>query len=133
MEFIVWTERYSTGNILVDAYHHIFFRMVTEFAEALEADRTVDLGDRIGFLVDYTFMHFEAEERLMAQAGYPALEAHQGIHRAFGERVRDLQARHSEAPEQLSALEVLGVMQDWFAHHILGSDLEFKPYLSASS
>ena len=29
----------------------------------------------------------------------------------------------------VSAEEVLYLIQDWFSHHILGTDMEFKPYV----
>lgn len=59
MEFVEWTEKYTVGNPLVDAYHHIFFQMVDEFRTALAQDIPPDMEDRIAFLVDYTIMHFE--------------------------------------------------------------------------
>jgi len=131
MEFVEWTERYSVGNTLVDAYHHIFFQMVEEFRSALERETPPDMEDRIAFLVDYTLMHFESEERLMAQAGYPDSEEHHAAHEAFREKMLDLQRRYRMDPGAVKADELLCLVQDWFANHILGSDMEFKPYLAS--
>ena len=74
MEFVEWTEKYTVGNPLVDAYHHIFFQMVDEFRTVLAQDAP-NMEDRIAFLVDYTLMHFESEEKLMEKAGYPDFES----------------------------------------------------------
>jgi len=129
MEFIEWTDKYSTGNPLVDAYHHIFFQMVQEFSASLKEENPAPMVDRVAFLVDYTFMHFDSEERLMERAGYPDLEAHQEVHLRFKERVKAIHQQFLENPNAFKAEEVLALVQDWFAHHILGEDMRFKPWV----
>ncbi len=129
MEFVEWTEKYSTGHPLVDAYHHIFFQMVEEFGLALQQGDQAGMQDRIAFLVDYTFMHFDSEERLMEKAGYADLEAHRAAHQRFKDQVNAVHRRYAENPDGVRAEEVLSLVQDWFAHHILGEDLRFKSTL----
>lgn len=129
MEFVEWTEKYSVGNPLVDAYHHIFFQMVEEFRVALHEQSAAAMADRIAFLVDYTLMHFDSEEKLMAKVGYPDLEAHQEQHRQFREKMQDLHRRYQADGEAVSAEELLVLVQNWFSQHILGTDMEFKPYV----
>jgi hemerythrin len=128
MEFKEWTEKYTVGNPLVDAYHHIFFQMVDEFRKAAAEACPPPMGDRIDFLVDYTLMHFDSEERWMARVGYPDVDAHSETHRAFREQILDLQRRYREDPGAISVEEVLFLVQDWFSSHILGSDMAFKDY-----
>jgi hemerythrin len=129
MEFVEWTEKYTVGNPLVDAYHHIFFQMVDEFRTALAQDVPPNMEDRISFLVDYTIMHFESEERLMEKASYPDFEAHRETHHVFRDKMLDLQRRYRLDPGAVKADELLCLIQDWFANHILGMDMEFKPYI----
>jgi hemerythrin len=129
MEFVEWTEQYSVGNTLVDAYHHIFFQMVEEFRTALVEQSPAAMEDRIAFLVDYTLMHFDSEEKLMEKVGYPDLEAHKEQHHLFREKMVELQKRYLRDPAAVKAEEVLYLIQDWFSHHILGTDMEFKPYV----
>lgn len=132
MEFVEWTEKYSTGNPLVDAYHHIFFQMVEEFGRALETEGAPCMQDRVAFLVDYTFMHFDSEERLMEKSGYADLEAHRVSHQKFRDQVNAIHRQYAENPDAVRAEEVLSLVQDWFAHHILGEDLRFKASLAQS-
>ena len=129
MEFVEWTEQYSVGNPLVDAYHHIFFQMVDEFRTALGEQSSQAMEERIGFLVDYTLMHFDSEEKLMEKAGYPDLEPHKEQHHQFRDQMLALQAKYRADPGAVEAEQVLLLVQDWFAHHILGTDMQFKPYL----
>ncbi len=129
MEFVEWTERFNTGNPLVDAYHQVFFQMVKEFGASLQQENPAPMADRIAFLVDYTFMHFDSEERLMERAAYPDLAAHREIHARFRERVEAVHRQFQENPSTFRAEEVLSLVQDWFAHHILGEDMRFKPWV----
>ncbi len=129
MEFVKWTEKYSTGNALVDAYHHIFFQMVEEFRATLTDENAPPMQERLAFLVDYTFMHFDSEERLMEKAGYPDLEAHCETHQRFKEKVKAIQQEFLAHPDAVKAEEVLSLVQDWFAHHILGEDMRYKPWV----
>ena len=131
MEFVEWTEKYSVGNPLVDAYHHIFFQMVEEYRTVLAMDVPPGMEDRIAFLVDYTLMHFDSEEKLMEKVAYPDLEPHKEQHRQFREKMLDLQRRFRAGDGAVSAEEVLYLIQDWFSHHILGTDMEFKPYVQS--
>ena len=131
MDFVEWTEKYSVGNTLVDAYHHIFFQMVDEFRTALTEQASAAMADRIAFLVDYTLMHFDSEEKLMEKVGYPDLDPHKEQHRLFREKMLDLQRRYQEADGGVGSEEVLYLIQDWFSHHILGTDMEFKPFVQS--
>jgi hemerythrin len=133
MEFVEWTEKYSVGNPLVDAYHHIFFQMVDEFRSALVEQSAAAMEDRIAFLVDYTLMHFGSEEKLMEKVAYPDLEAHREQHQLFRDKMLDLQKRYLQDAGAVKAEEVLYLIQDWFSHHILGTDMEFKPYVQGGN
>lgn len=59
-------------------------------------------------LVTCTTQHFEAEERLMAEAGYPELEGHKAKHKELLERTRKFRKR----------LELYGEenFTEWFNH-----------------
>ena len=129
MEFVEWTDKYSVGNPLVDAYHHIFFQMVDEFRTAMAQQVPPAMEDRIAFLVDYTLMHFDSEEKLMEKVGYPDVAAHKATHMDFREKMLDLHNRYKADANAVDAEEVLLLVQNWFSHHILGTDMEFKPYV----
>jgi hemerythrin-like metal-binding protein len=133
MEFVEWTEKHSVGNVLVDAYHHIFFQMVEEFRKVVLVNDPRQVEDCIRFLVDYTLMHFDSEERLMEAAAYPDFEAHKAVHQAFRDKMLELQERHQRNADAVGAEEVLFLIQKWFSEHILHTDMEFKPYLGAGN
>ena len=101
-----------------------------EFSESPEMDDPDGVMKRIAFLVEYVAMHLGAEEDLMRQAGYPGLEQHAEVHRAFSQKV--LSARDSFFKDQKSVTpdHVLEMMQGWFLNHILGEDKKYSPYVT---
>jgi len=42
----------------------------------------------------------------------------------------DLQRRYRLNPGAVKADELLCLIQDWFANHILGTDMELKPFIA---
>jgi hemerythrin len=129
MEFTQWTEAYSVGDPLMDAYHHIFFQTIHDLGNHLDSMAPEAIEERIAFLVNYASMHFDSEENLMARCGFPDLEAHRSKHQAFQERLLALQASYLEHRSSTIALQLLTMAQDWLVEHILGEDLLYKPYL----
>ena len=135
MNLVEWSEKFSVGDASMDAYHHIFFEMVKEFmAEARRGTFTqAELGDWIHFLGRYTLMHFRAEERLLERCNYPELEQHRAIHRSFAQEIAQLTARFEQYPEALPAQEVFTKAMLWFAQHILGEDMKYRPFMGGKA
>jgi hemerythrin len=74
--------------------------------------------------VDFTRVHFQAEEALMALAAYPDTAAHASAHARFLEEAREVQrvAAAAEAPRALASVAGLGrALRD----HVSGFDADF--------
>ena len=132
MEFTRWTERYSVGDPLMDAYHHIFFKTLEDFARELAELAPAAVEERIAFLLNYAAMHFDSEEQLMREVAFPELEAHRELHRTFKERLkRACRTATSPSPPARPAQELLELSEAWLREHILGEDMKYKPYPQA--
>jgi hemerythrin len=129
VEFIQWTEKYSVGDPLMDAYHHVFFQTIKDLAEALDTLPPEIVADRIDFLMSYAGMHFESEERLMEEHAFPGVEAHRSAHQAFKEQLAFIQENYRANPSPQIAEQLLAMSEDWLTKHILGEDMKYKPYL----
>ena len=129
MEFIQWTEKYSVGDPLMDAYHHVFFQTIQDLAETLDAMPLDVVGERIAFLLSYASMHFESEEHLMRTHAFPDLETHTAMHQAFREQLSYIQDSYQANPSARIAEQLLSLTQDWLTTHILSEDMKYKPYL----
>lgn len=129
MEFEQWQRTYTVGDPLMDAYHHIFFQTLEDLAAAIDTITPEAVADRIAFLSNYAEMHFQSEERLMAEHGFPELEGHAREHQAFRDRLSAFRQSYLAAPSPAAARQLLQMIQDWLAHHILEEDMKYRPYL----
>lgn len=122
IKFVEWQESYNVGNTLIDTHHRVFFGMLKELSESHHANDRTKLEECIEFLTDYLIMHLQAEEDLMAQAGYPDMEAHIASHQSFATKILSLKTVYESNPDNFNADDLLQLMQDWFLMHILDID-----------
>lgn len=129
MDLDTWSERYTVGDPLVDAYHRVFFDVLRTTEQSLDLSSAEAVQLRLAFLDQYAALHFESEEAIMATAGFPETDAHRELHRDFRRKVGDLQASFGAEPAPGLAREILVLMGDWWAEHILGEDRKMAPYV----
>src|SRR5512136_2487135 len=81
---VSWDRSLETGDPEIDAQHRELFHRIDKLLAAT-ADRRArsEVGRLLTFLGDYVVSHFEAEERLMADSGYPEAAPHRDEHRRF--------------------------------------------------
>jgi hemerythrin len=124
-----WRPEYSMNAPALDREHQSLFRIAAELHGAMVngsgKEITRGILDR---LVRYTLVHFAHEERLMAQAGYPGLEAHRAEHQALASQVQDFALRF-EAGKIAVTVQLLQFLKGWLVDHIAGSDRRYVPYL----
>lgn len=78
---LVWEDSFSVGVALLDEQHRRVIEMINSLAEA-RLEREV-LSETLVKMLDYAREHFEAEEHLLAQHGYPDLALQRSEHLAF--------------------------------------------------
>ncbi|HYQ81425.1 MAG TPA: hemerythrin domain-containing protein [Anaeromyxobacteraceae bacterium] len=100
--------------------------------KALEAQMAPG-GDRaeatrtLSQFIEFTKVHFEAEELLMGLHAYPQAEAHAAAHRRLRGEAEVIRRAHGsgKGPEALrSAARLRGALQD----HLRGPDLAFEDW-----
>jgi len=128
-----WKDTYSVQIPLLDGQHRNLFRMAEELHAAMLARQgKATLAQILNRLVQYTLVHFEQEERLMREHGYPGLDAHVAEHRALTSQVKQFQADFASGRTALS-VQVLQFLKDWLEGHIKGSDRAYAPYLAGKA
>jgi len=132
---IVWGPEYRIGQAVIDAQHRELFAAVNEFARVVRGAKTGAQALRISaFLRRYVEEHFETEERVMREAGYPLLDVQQQQHARFA---RDFSKLEVELHETLTArrtfllFRVQLLVVDWLAHHTMKADRHFGRFLAA--
>ena len=122
MPLLQWEPRYSVGIAAMDAQHHRLIDLINTLHEAMvNGDANNVLGTILHELVLYTKTHFAAEERLMRDAGYPGLEAHQRLHAMLVDRVATLMLQHNNGAAALS-ISTSKFLKDWLVIHIQDQD-----------
>ncbi|MEJ2694324.1 MAG: bacteriohemerythrin [Candidatus Thiodiazotropha sp.] len=129
MSLMKWTqEEYGTNVDICDNQHKELFDRVNALNEAVGNGNRDDIGNRLDYLIDYVVEHFQTEERLMEQRGYPGLEQHRQEHENLVSTCADLQGRfHSDEADIEEG--TMAFIKNWLDHHIPQIDKSYGPAL----
>ena len=122
---MLWNSNYEIGNALVDSEHKEIFEMVDKLLADDFTGRPDKIKSTIDFLAGYVLRHFDHEEQLMDESGYPDKDrdSHVKEHRDF---IRTTDALAKNVESNLDSidlsLEVNKVIVGWLANHVMGSD-----------
>lgn len=129
MALIQWSAMLSVGVTQFDNEHKKLVDMVNNLHDAMKTGKGSDVvGKTLDGLISYTATHFAAEERLMQQHGYPAIDKHKGEHTALVKQALEIQKNFKEGkalPQNL-----LQFLKDWLMKHIAGEDKKYGPFLN---
>jgi len=124
-----WKPEYSVQIPKIDAQHQRLFRMAGELHKAMaEGKSKAVLEPLLAQLVDYTKVHFAAEEGFMAQYKFPKLGEHKTEHDQLTAQVLDLQKRF-RAGEACLGLNLMMFLKTWLERHIAGSDQQYSTFI----
>ena len=131
---IEWSPAFETGIDEIDEQHRILVHTLNEASVKLSHECLREVADQITQdLLAYALYHFETEEHLMLQYGYPdqamaEAELHQEQHRSFSVRVlairEDINAGAPIEPSQLVTF-----LNEWLVNHILNTDKKLGAFI----
>jgi hemerythrin-like metal-binding protein len=75
--------------------------------------------------------HFDYEEQLFAQTGYPLAKEHRATHQAFRQRIADYRASARHAKDSIVAVELLHLLKQWMTGHMQDDDRVACRHLNA--
>jgi hemerythrin-like metal-binding protein len=122
METFAWSDRFLTGEGIVDSEHRELVRIINWVGSLHARDaQSEDIEKVLEELVQYAVVHFSHEEALMAQAGCDQrhVELHQRIHRDFAKQITNMRQVKAGSSDTEFLLRFL---TNWLAYHILGTD-----------
>jgi hemerythrin-like metal-binding protein len=135
MTLAVWSEKYATGIGLIDAQHRRLFQAINRMEEAYRAGtEEAEAQESLAFLARYTLEHFETEEALMQEIGYPMLEFHRKEHAGLMTRILEMKTKLDEGfltPLHGAdfAAHMANFAADWLAHHINEADMGYVQFV----
>jgi hemerythrin len=121
---LVWDKKYELGHAEVDRQHRSLCEMVNNIIRQCEQGQTGRIvQETLAFLVDYTEHHFNSEEALQRETGYPDYEAHKKLHDGFKATVNNLVQQYEDNGSSDSLIEsIRNEVIDWLIHHIQNED-----------
>jgi hemerythrin len=128
-----WTADFETGIAIVDEQHQGLVTSVNKLVAAViegEGAGQVAFMNSLQSFLDYAAVHFETEERIMEQAGYPKIEEHKKIHKEFAESFLSIQQLLIDKRE-LPTIQTAYFLVDWVNHHILVEDKKMATFVKA--
>jgi hemerythrin len=130
---VSWDRSLETGDPEIDEQHRELFRRIDQLMAATHDRRArAEVGRLLTFLGDYVVDHFEAEERLMAEYGYPEAALHQLEHRRFvDEYARLYQDYQAEGPGPVFVVKFGNRVTAWLCEHICRTDRRLADHLAS--
>jgi len=128
---IAWSNEFNLGNEQVDMQHRRLFELLNNLViSCMDGEDTAKLQETLDFLVNYTVRHFEDEEALQRQYGYPEYESHKQLHEAFKSTVGGLVQKFQEngSSAELSR-DVNTIVVKWLIHHIQREDKKISEHI----
>lgn len=131
---VTFDKSLETGNELIDQQHKELIDRVNKLVESCAKGTEKRTAiQTLNFLLDYTVFHFEAEEKLQEEAGYPNLEGHKAQHQAFIKAVHELMEmlEEEEGPTDAFVAAVNKNITEWLLNHIQVQDKAVAAYVKA--
>jgi hemerythrin len=130
----VWSETYCFGIATIDQQHRDLFRLFCELLDTIEDDPDQEkITACFTGLYEHVVHHFEYEESLMRQWGFPGLLDHLQIHTDIRHDLSALLSIYRETFESEVKLgiplKVATFMQEWLEEHMDHNDREYAVYL----
>jgi hemerythrin-like metal-binding protein len=131
MALLTWNSDYSVGVAALDNQHTGLFDTLNDLHAAMMKGQARGMtGPLLHKRVDYTRIHFAAEEAMMTATKYPGLVQHIAKHRDLTKQVDEFAGRFERGEITLS-LPLLNFLRDWLTNHILKEDHEYGPWLNS--
>ncbi len=125
---VAWDDDYGVGHDGIDGDHRRLFELFNEFVTAVNENRgDGDVEAVLVELLKYCDTHFDREEKLMREHGYPDYERHKALHDSFVREIYDINNAMDAGGEQ--GAYVLGMLGTWLSGHILGVDKKLGAFL----
>lgn len=130
-----WKEALAVGDDTIDEQHR---ELISRFGDLLEACRLGQGKEKVvevfGFLDTYVVFHFRAEEKLMAEHGYPGLFEHRSQHAWLVGKLAGLKGTlEQDGPSFHLMIDATQMLLDWIVEHIRNTDVRFGEYLQGRS
>ena len=123
MSKFIWDNRCKIGDTTVDTQHQRLFELANQLVAANGAEEITSL---IMLFYQHIREHFQAEESLMKQHGYPAYPTHVEAHNLLLDKL--IEISKSIQNKRWNAADIRIFVNHWVLVHILEVDMQFARF-----
>ncbi len=125
MAFMKWISAYEFGIPEIDEQHQHFLELVNRFYDGLaEKNMNDHLLILLNETLEYAHYHFSAEEKMMQDIGYAALEDQKKMHSAIEDKIEGFK-KNILMGRPVVSMAVTNELKSWFTDHILKEDKKY--------
>ena len=125
---IEWRPEWESGNPIIDEEHRKLVDLSNNLLDVSMSGRTMqDTLQAVDALIGHVAAHFEDEEKILAEAAYPGLNSHAGLHRELVQAALVLRARVEASTIDYGSLFVF-LVDKVVIGHMINADTEFFGY-----
>ena len=129
-----WRDSYSCKVRQIDEQHKQLFKLGEDLNKIISNKDGEDHYDEIMSVLkelkDYTIYHFNFEEELLKIYNYPNLPAHKEEHRAFIEKIMELETEDVDSEQRKVTMDILVFIANWIENHIVKIDMQYSGFLN---
>lgn len=129
--YVTFDDTLVTGNEMIDSQHKEWIDRINQLMKSCETEKEKQSAVRmLDYMADYADFHFEAEEKLQREIGYPGLEEHLKKHEEFRNTVKELHEmlEEEEGPSDAFVKAVEENVMKWLTYHIQSFDRSVAEY-----
>ena len=130
MELFPWKDEYSVNVAKIDAQHKKLVAVINQFHDAITAGQSrKDLQRIFAVLLDYMLHHFETEEALLTEHGYPGLEEHKKEHDVFRKKIVAFLDAFLDTDMDVT-MDMAKYLASWLSTHVFSTDKKYSVFLN---
>lgn len=129
MTLVSWRDDYRVGVPLIDTEHQYLIGLINEFHDKHASRVTRPLAMSVlNKLVSYAEQHFQHEEALMDEIGFPRLAHQQELHEQLYSSIFVLNEELSQE-HAIADGKTMRFLRHWLLDHILDEDMAIGNFL----
>jgi hemerythrin len=130
MPLTEWDKSYELGMPELDEHHRKLVELLNKTYDLILYSTNKDeIQAILAELIKYTEYHFEAEERMMKEAGFPGLKTQVTDHDTFKKQLAGLRRDYLSGAPKVNT-DIVLFLWDWLKNHIIKGDKAFEAFLS---
>jgi len=126
-----WSDNFSTDIMSIDRQHQELLFLLQKLLDVLSReDATLEDTQRVyQDLVDHALEHFDYEERIMKNIGYPDRKAHAAEHKDLRAQIDAItqDVMHGDGKSDWKGL--VSLVQVWLLRHIVSTDTKIRDFI----